>query len=266
MNLSAQDKRLRSLTCCFAKAGTATVSVTAHVVGPGGLSLDVSDSKDATVVPPEVSPVIITDGVATLVNATIGVFDAPSPSPSGGIVWSVAVTTPTEFGSDRGKWGWAQIVQDTITRVHAGVTEIYEMGSDDPNTGPLGWFTTGIDGGYPAPFVGQGSTGGYFVANDDPGKASDYPRFPLDSGQASSYSVREDFTDYLMYTPPGDGSQPVPLRSFTWYYQGNASYVSNDWVGSGLAHGHGSVNSNPPFPDWDHKAQTSYDRWRTATP
>jgi len=261
IDLAAGDKDDPTLACCFAKAGTATVSVTVRAVGPDGTVLNVSASKDASVVRPGFTDTAIVDGVAVVDDPMLfmGIVSS-SAVPAGyrGFVWRASVddTTFVGTGGTHGRWCWVQILSGNTTRVAkvvqgsqvTYVNQVQEFGSTD-----LGWFTQGLDGNaFLYPSKDGEAPDGKFTANGSLKRTDDYPGIGLDSGAAASYQAHDQFTDYLMYTPPGAGSQPVPLQSFTWWWQGAATYTSGHWARSGLGQGHGALDSNPSFPDWTH--------------
>ena len=255
IDLAAGDKDDATLTCCFADMGNATVTVSAHVLAPDGTPFDLSPQATASVIPPVVTDLSIRKGKVVGQDNSIRVADPDGNTfKSLGIQWDARVTLPSGFGSG-GQWGWVQLLSVSTTRVVNGVTKALKSG-----TSATGYFTEGSDGTLPTssrpdiPLDPQG----YFVTDGMLGGNFDTPSEFLDS-VASSYHVENNFQDWLMFRPPGAGSQFVPLRKFTWYYKGDASHAAPNgpWTYSGLAHDFTAPEATSVFPDWSRQHSNS---------
>ena len=169
-------------------------------------------------------------------------------------MWFVGwVTTPADFveGSNRGKWGWIQLVTQTQNRVQA-VDGSYATGSADflPTYNAQGKQTNkALD--YTAPYRG------FWVDADGVQKATgDTPKVPVADQDGYDYvSSKSYFELYQMYQPPKNDSMMVPLAFIRWNWYGKA-YRDNDLhLWNQPSAGNSSkewfyVGDYPSHPDW----------------
>ena len=136
-----------------------------------------------------------------------GATDPNSPYSVSGILWDGTVTTPTSYGSGGG-WNYTQLITPHRLKRIVGVDHLLfpdgqqvldstfgyepEYFSDTPNLYPDG--SNQVEGDSP----GQEFYGGSYI------------------------EVLESFETYTLYTPPGAGSQLVPLKNLNWYWQAQA--------------------------------------------
>ncbi len=257
VNLNSSDLSASSLVCSFAKPASCTVSCQLHLTLPelnpsGGLALTVG--KQTSAVAPT-STLVIADGRVQLINpssrsgAFIGVYNASPPSsPVIGINWTGNATSPSGYGSGGG-WLYLQLITLGSNRfTPPTTTESEQCGSGTT------WWTNGLDSTYPYEPLDDGVNSLFSSGTD--GFAEDHPNFALDA-PATSYTASQSFEDYMMFLPPGAGSQLVPLKKFTWSWGGLASWNGTAWSLSSPSHSSTTPVDYPPFPDWGRLVKSS---------
>ena len=167
------------------------------------------------------------------VYGQVGVSTA-NPYSGGAVALHFGLANVTNFGiaflrgtGGYGEYQWWQVVNSSsITMVTNGVTT---------NT-----TTSGVDGDIPYSAIA---------------KASDGPLVVLKAG-ASSYTVKDSFSMYLMYRPTG--GIWAPFRQFNWGWEGTAT---NGTAGWGLATNSvttpAGAFSATNYPGWNRKADKS---------
>ena len=120
---------------------------------------------------------------------------------SAGVSWTATCTTPPLFG--KGNVELIQLATPNLSYTeYVGIMKVGPR-HDDPQNGQMG-----LDGQCPYP----GSS--YTEGDQTPFTSNDSPTAPL-SNSIGSIIMTHQFTDYLMYIPPGS-SQVVPLATLTW--------------------------------------------------
>jgi hypothetical protein len=253
VNLASTDLSAATLACCFARTGSPTISCALHLTLPelsptGGLAVTVS--KDTATVAPTSSVSVDHDGTVILVNSSLHSGATLRISTSSRMDWSGTVTSPSGYGSDGG-WNFTQLITLGSSRhVPPSTTQTEQCGNG------TAWWTSGLDTAW-----GYEPQDGLFPDDGTEGHAFDCPSFGLEA-DADSYSARQDFEVYQLYLPPGTGSQYVPLKKFTWYWTGTATWGGSPWVLSGDSCGHTAPLNYPSFPDWDHLVQAPHITFR----
>ena len=153
-------------------------------------------------------------------NGAYALYAGPNAGQAGGINWSANVMSSALFTS-----GTLELVQTVIPNAsYVFNTGVGVPGSThyDPENGK-----NGLDSLYP---YGWASYGSYAPpANPVPYTAYDIPSLGLSN--ATSATMQHQFTDTLMYMPPGGDSQWVPLGTFGWSTNGSASIPnSGNWA------------------------------------
>ncbi len=180
----------------------------------------------------------------------------PNKIPNSGIEFddteNMALTTL--YGST-GTWYHLQLVTPNKFRAPAGGS--LTAGSHNGQQG--------LDGGFPY--------GGTFPADGNQANSPDIdsPGFALGDVAPNAYQEysvqKETFTMYIMYTPPGNNSVPVPVSSYTWYWNVDITIPSaptpKSWSNWGSAPTNGTIvaqsaQSTFQFPTWSQKASQSW--------
>lgn len=169
----------------------------------------------------------------------------PGASVRGGMIWNATVSAPagTTFGD--GSIAIAQIItpDESYTVLDASQAVITHF---EPNNGQ-----TGLDA---FPYRWSLTTPTYVGA--------DAPDFSLDDHMLSAH-LASQFVDYLMYQPPGS-SQWVPLATFNWSTNGNATRPNS---GGWAAFGSGSAGSvTPSGSDVPFTPSNSFPSWTQNDP
>lgn len=176
-------------------------------------------------------------------------IDHPNSHNSAGIgeviKWSAQVLTPTKYydGTDHGGWLWMQTLSLNNARtLVSGEVETEQMGPDDQGD----YHVSGIDINFPyVPTLlepGSPVPPGTYTAYDYVqlyyaddrctsvmSQSGDGPGEPI-GDKVTSCNLYVIFTTWLMYRPPGVGSQFVPLRSFSWVYDGTIVWNGANWA------------------------------------
>jgi hypothetical protein len=141
----------------------------------------------------------------------LGGHETPQVSFPGIGIWATNLNT---FGYP-GKWTLVQIVVAMTNKVLL------------TNGGAFQAVTNGLDKGYPTSEFA-------FYSNNAPnppyGYASDSPATTL-TNQDSKFRRQDYFQTYLMFNPTNfPGSKAVPIRRFSWEWQGAAIKAANGWI------------------------------------
>jgi len=213
-----------------------TVKCTVTITPPAGqgspLSLVVTAPKPVSVQVPHFTLVGTTGYMqintkAPNQNGALCLYAGPSAGQTGGINWVATSTTPPLFGK-----GTVELVQIATPNLSYTAYTGSMTGAlhNDPQNGH-----TGLDGRYPYP----GSAEDEGATPVIPFTSNDSPTLPL-SNSMGSVTMQHQFTDYLMYAPPGS-TQYVPLATMTWGTNGSATVPTTDnWfdyltIGASLA-------------------------------
>ena len=225
-----------SYTMYFAAVGTPQVTCAVHLAVPSGsrpaAGFNETLTKQCTAQRPDVNvPSPIKEGMVLAVGsgtATGGLVlsgysdsDLPADMNAVGIKFKASVTTPSAFtgsGAGSGKWVWAQKTTVNTTEVINGsILEVCALGP-----GNVHQKTNLLDGKWPYDHTEVGVPA-YFAANGSFGIDGDEPGItPFDSS-ASSVSTGDSFETYVMYLPPGEDIQYVPLWKIGWSWSGSAT-------------------------------------------
>jgi len=163
----------------------------------------------------------------------------------GGMIWNATVTSPNPALFGDGSIAIAQIItpDESYTVLDASQAIITHS---EPNNGQ-----TGLDA-FPYPWS---LTTPIYVGGDA-------PDFSLDDHMLSAH-LASQFVDYLMFQPPGS-SQWVPLATFNWGTNGNATRPNS---GGWAAFGSGSAGSvTPSGSDVPFTKSNSFPSWTQSDP
>ena len=255
----------------------------AHLAVPAGAlpatGLDVSASAQVVIKAPTV------DNFSAAWKNTISV---ESPTLRDGattetlIEGTATVTTPPGFvsGTDSGGWLWMQTIATGTTRILNGGTTVqaeqvgpdaqgnYHLNGIDFNFGYLPYPPAQGDQAAPGTFTTSDGLQLYHANYKDAANQvhvlcdatmaqwSDRPGDRLE-GSVMSYRFNVQFKTWLMYRPPGSGSQFVPLEAFGWLYGGDVAWDDKNkiWTLSNAAPTtvtQTDLTLTPtPFPQWD---------------
>jgi len=245
-----------TLTCYFAKPGTATVNCAAHLALPAGSvpagGLDVTVTQTITVEKPSALLDVAIGTVTDLPSSTNPtdvqlqqVYRYPPDGYAYGITWRGTITTPSAYVTSGayGSWNWTQLMTASRQEKNNGVYWQFAVNTTTPPTRINN--TQVLDGMYP--YWNE-----WYPSDGTRTGNSDSPAQPLDPSNAiREYDVSDSFKDYLMYQPPGSGSLPVPLKESGWYWQFQAlKDASNAWSTGGKNAQWGFVGDFPSFPVW----------------
>jgi hypothetical protein len=237
---------------------TETITCTATVTPPTGegSAFTVTATQKVTVMVPFVQA----SGTAGYMSVPQGgnlFYLNASPKTQitrGGMDFDAVVVTPTSpaFGD-----GQVQMVQIAIPNESYVV---YSTGVNDPDPENN---HTGLDTGYPYGNTPQNPNGGVVVTEPTEFQTQDSPHLLLQNGTlpiASSATMTHQFQDTLMYQPPN--GQWVPVATFTWGTNGNATIPSTDnwgnypsgqsppYYSAGTVSPSGLFTLSDQFPTW----------------
>lgn len=227
-------------------APQSTVATSVHlVVPPGALpaaGLDTTLSKTCVVDPPTWT-IGETTGTTRLKPASSPwyvAFDGASHTYStglsltAGIVWYGTVTTPAAYGSGGG-WNVTQLGKLHRVRSEDGTLQGLACNDFLALDGSFGY-----DPVYPGLYSDTGSQQG----------SGDSPQDWFFSS-TESLTINDNFTDYLMYRPPGAGSCFVPLENFTWFWKGQVlPDTSGGWRLFNAGGSSATGSQYPSHPIW----------------
>ncbi len=243
-----------TFSCVFATKGDPIVTCTAALGVPQGAKPETGLSVELTAQTSTEDPVVsnldkdsafvrLSPSHTYLGVSQFSALPSPPPTEDKGLVWLAEVVTQEGYGG-LGKWRWVQIVSMNRTRVVGGVTQTLKSGDDT-----VGWHTVGIDTSYP--YMPNTPTD-YWTAANGIKYAWDPPGEPLESAP-TSYSLGDTFQTYLMYQPPGAGSEWVPLVRMNWSWSGAATKDGYGlWQLSDPQPPSPTFTSFPSFPNWSH--------------
>ena len=255
-----------TLTCYFS-TGPATANLQCTVTIPfikGPLSYTITGQ--VAVVAPSPPKVIVdlgtTQGLPVGGPASaVGPMGAPAVNGipntvNNGIVWYGSVVTPQPFAAaGSGNWSVVQLLTSTRTEMQHHDT-LYGLFWTLPVPPQMIDGVQGLDNHFP-----YGSTymnpGFIYPADGSLNFNGDSPN--QDFTQFFDFSGGDSFVDYVMYTPPGNNSIPVPLATFTWSWSANAMYSINNsgnfvWAITGAQQSCTQpVQALGMFPQWNNR-------------
>ena len=183
-------------------------------------------------------------------NGTTCLWAGPGPGQSGGMNWtanSFTPQTPAAFGT--GTVELVQLVTPNMSYVNATGVGVPGKTHYDPEHGQ-----TGLDTAYPYP--GPAYTEGSIML---PYRSNDSPTMPLNNAMASAM-MQHQFTDHLLYLPPGADVRWVPLASFTWSTNGSATNPGG-WSNYVAAYGSDSAGTVNPTAKTLFTAEHKHPSW-----
>ena len=250
---------LPSMACNFRRPDLVKIKCSVTLDGIGSFTVE----EDVSVVLPEYPKEEYDRGV-------MGVFDHSAPGPyydsrplSGkwleingaelfnpdtgrfGIWWRCRLKTPDAYVlryGDYGGWNYTQRVESWSAHAGDGA-HTHSM----PNMNGH----SGLDGVYP--YLGRGTPGpDSWNADETLHRFEDKPGSALNLAGFVSCSLSNSFSTYMMYRPPGSGSQFVPIHKLEWHSGGTATLLGGTvWALSGAQEGDGGMYYNSdPHPMW----------------
>ena len=244
-------------------AGPETVTCTATVTPPAGQGNSFTITATANValkIPSsgfyyKTGRVQINNINTSTYGSGYSLYAGPTSSVPYGITYTEQVNTPAPF-SQGGIWNFVQLVAPGAWYTPAG-------GTEQPYPVPSSTFPVvvnyngyhGLDTQYPlapGPY-GTQITGGY-ADNNLPFTAFDGPALTSLLDTNVNYHVSEYFETYVMYQPPGNDSQWVPLTRLDWNWQANDA-IPTFWENWNNANDAGTISAtqevnSPAFPLW----------------
>ncbi len=277
-----------TLVCYFKKPATGTVTCTAHLaVSQGALpanGLDVTVSRNCTVRRPEsfsfdvytaknaaqhpdgdmLVPGVPASGVV-IYNGFMMFFGVKlSETKVTGIRWDGKVLTssanPNPWGTGGG-WNFVQksVIKRFRTYQKPGQNSVFQTNS--VNNQNL------LDQAYPyAPEPIAPDPAGIFPDNGSINTAGDAPGMGLIE-HLISVQADDHFETWMMYRPPGVGSEFVPIKKITWFWQGTAAGSGTNWTVLSSSSDFTIGNDYPEFPEWTGRiTATALTTWSPAGP
>jgi hypothetical protein len=187
---------------------------------------------------------------APLQNGNVALYAGPSAGQNGGINWTANVMGSSLFTS--GTLELVQVVTPNQSYVFNTRVGVPGATQNDPENGmfgldthyPYGWLTTGS---YDPPYLPT-----LYTAYDAPS---------LGLGNATSATMQHQFTDYLMFKPPGY-SQWVPLGTLAWSTNGSATIpATGNWADYALQNGSDSAGTVNPSTQTNFTVGNSFPSW-----
>jgi hypothetical protein len=171
-----------------------------------------------------------------------------SRDPSVGIRWDVELTTGSGWWLGDGSWFFVQRMVPHRAVGRNSPAQVWNMVENDGQY---------LDGSFPYD--------GSFPADGSHGTNVDAPSF--DVYAPVDYIICDDsFETWLMYLPPGVFCVPVPIRKWTWFWEGRADKGS-PWTlhtGSGDSGWDWDGGYFPDFPTWTQAFPGAH--WPSGTP
>jgi len=137
-----------------------------------------------------------------------------------GIGWHTTVSTPPGNGFAQGEFNYLQLVKAARTRAFNNVAQHDNLNGMWMLDGNLNPYPPAVDPNTKAPFTPFNAPNGAkaWMTDGGPGFALDAPALPWGVGGVSAVTASDYFNTYVMYLPPGTGSQWVPLQMEEWSY------------------------------------------------
>jgi len=183
--------------------------------------------------------------IGAIPGKSLGLFSGVNDPHGNGVGMTLKATVNVPEGFGQGAWNILQL--DQLTQTYGkdvnvgGQLQLQTFKTIYPQTQP------GLDGAWPIsqqyvdsndrsqlgdPFSGSGWT-----TSDTSHFWDDKPAIDAQHKGWTGYTSNEAFTDYIMFLPPGTGSQWVPLQMGTWGYHLGANTPNPNkpgvwtWVG-----------------------------------
>ena len=250
----------------YKQPGTVTIICSADFMTSSGVKQVTAEKVVEVHVPTYSQPRINTSSLVSIgefINTTGGLslYAGGPTSPPGtpgrkwtppGMICSSRMGLPAPF-TINGIWGFAQLITPRRVEVKSN-GDRYQR----PNYG-----NEGLDNSFPYKFVLQPETPPWATvigaANTaDLRQMEDSPGTGVYNSFSQILIENETFKIYLMFLPPGAGSQWVPLHQVGWKWNANANRGSQNWSslqGTLMAPNTGSVTENggasfPEHPLW----------------
>ncbi len=231
------------------RSATETASCTATVTPPTGQGTPflITSTKSVSVQAPkwtatETGGYMQVNTGAPLQNGSVSLYAGPTAGQAGGINFVATSTTPSLFG--KGSLELVQLVTPSLSYTEYTGSMVPGLQHNDPENGK-----NGLDTHYPkgGPLYSEGSM---------PYQTNDSPSINVQFYNAGSAVMQHQFTDYLMYQPPGNadnGVQWVPQGTATWGTNGNATRpATGGWAGYAAQYGSdaaGTVTAGTAAPN-----------------
>lgn len=230
-------------TCHFGKAqNSVAVSVTAYI---HDIDLEFTVSRSVKPEPPDPLSFTVLAGDPELMNGPDPDLNDPNTlrlwwavnhqSEVEGAWFRGTITTPIDYvdGEDGGEWCLVQLVTSIQATYYAN-GEIYDSSANFSGD-------VYLDALYPY-------RGEWFDGDDIERERPGSPALPFPDPDLTLIHYAVSFEVYVLYLPPREGSQPVPVRKWTWSFTGTGE-IGNPWTvtGSSLAE---EVTGTPSHPIW----------------
>jgi hypothetical protein len=219
--------------------------VSVVVSGVNGNSYTVSSNYQVHTPSSTATATMGTAGIDAAVTK-VGLVFPPAGVVGGGINFQGRVTTSAGFAS--GEWTFLQTV-DTVR-------QYWDLGWN-----PFHWSMNGLrtldQNPYPAPPEDPFNSGSGWIADGAPHITRDSPAKGL--ANTNQDLLNDAFHTFLMFRPPGTGSEWVPLRVLDWAVDIVAKKTNNVWAVFGTPHqsmtpANGVFNSQATEPIWNQSA------------
>jgi hypothetical protein len=237
---------------------TETITDQVHITLPTGAlplaGLNTSFEKTCTSEAPSTIALTMYLGETTQVGQGLVTVYTNGAAP--GMEYVGRIVTPVAFrGSsgdpypDYGSWNWTQLITCHDYRLKNGTWENLFERDPGVQNGPV-YALNGhraLDNTYPY--------AGWYVAWDLAQGNSDTPQEPLEADPAvTAKNLQDDFDNWMMYLPPGGGSQAVPVKKAAWDWEFSAVKNGAGVWSTPMKNQHKSYGASfPEFPIWDLK-------------
>ncbi len=215
-----------SLICYFSQ-GPAPITISCCAVFKfGTYVVTCTPVTTAATQIPSFKRLFLNIGATSISGGQLGLFGAAFPmgypmGPGAGIYWYGQVATPAPFNNNPSTWGVAQMFKTTRSYTQLGVP--YDMFWLPLMSNPVNIVADqvpGLDTMFP-----YDDPTGWFPADGSNQGDGDRPNVRLNG--VKTFTGGDSFSDVIMYFPPGQGSVPVPIATFTWLWSGVAAYSTD---------------------------------------
>jgi hypothetical protein len=195
----------------------------------------------------------------------------PSGTSVGGILFGTSVQTPSGWAG--GYWNSIQMVNLGRNRVSSFPTNQSQKMAVTVGTTTT-YYTNGLDTQYPydPPEGGRGavtppgSTVPVWNADGTTQYSEDAPgaeATPSPNSYPFTYTYAEPFKMFIMYLPPGTGSDFVPVCEYDWSWNGTLAQIfpSPFWSLTSPLATEATVITSPSFPIWSVVINSSGFTW-----
>ena len=150
--------------------------------------------------------------------AITGALDNNGQSTPAGINFFYQVNTPSAFTNQGGNQGTEEMVQV----INSIFTQINTL--SNPSNPVISQDNNALDTEYPYPIAAL-LPDGYYYTNDNPYLILESSTIDLVKGEYNA-----NFSDYLLYRPPGGSSQWVPLQLGGWKWNNTVTSSKGIWT------------------------------------